>query len=90
MGWNQLKPAASKSPALLQGVSETPYAYFVHSYHAVPEDEDVVLAWCNYGYDFPAMVGRGNLFAVQFHPEKSQSDGLAMLRNFARMTEAPH
>jgi len=89
MGWNRLTPVAGRNPALFEGVSTAPYAYFVHSYYAEPEDDEVVLARCNYGVDFPAMVGRGNLFAVQFHPEKSQADGILMLRNFGKLTEQP-
>lgn len=86
MGWNLLLPERERDMSLFKGTSDKPYVYFVHSYHAVPEDKTIVLAWCNYGYNFPAMVGRNSLFAVQFHPEKSQSDGIAMLRNFAELT----
>ncbi len=82
MGWNRLIPAPDRDNPLLGGVSNAPYAYFVHSYYAQPEDDSVVLAHCEYGKSFAAMVGRGNLFAVQFHPEKSQSDGLSILRAF--------
>lgn len=85
MGWNRLEPAPGRNMALFNGIGANPYTYFVHSYYAVPEDDSVVLAWCNYGVDFPAMVGRDNLFAVQFHPEKSQSDGITMLRNFGAL-----
>ncbi len=88
MGWNQLNPVEGRNLALFEGVSPNPYAYFVHSYYAVPEDDGVVLARCTYGIEYPAMVGRGNLFAVQFHPEKSQADGIQMLRNFGRLTGA--
>lgn len=87
MGWNKLMPVEGRNMTLFKGVSDQPYAYFVHSYHAVPEDDSVVLARCNYGVNFPAMVGQGNLFAVQFHPEKSQADGIAMLRNFGALTK---
>ena len=86
MGWNLLQPAPGQDIHLLKGVSDKPYAYFVHSYYAVPEDEHVILAYCNYGVNFPAMVGLGNLYAVQFHPEKSQWDGITMLRNFGELT----
>ncbi len=87
MGWNKLMPVTGRDMRLLEGIEATPYVYFVHSYYVVPEDEGCVLARCNYGIEFAAMVGRGNLFAVQFHPEKSQTDGIRMLRNFGRMTE---
>lgn len=85
MGWNRLEPVPGRNLTLFQGVSDSPYTYFVHSYYAVPEDDRVVLARCNYGISFPAMVGRDNLFAVQFHPEKSQTDGITMLRNFGAL-----
>jgi imidazole glycerol-phosphate synthase subunit HisH len=87
MGWNRLVPAENCDIPLFKGLSADPFTYFVHSFYAVPEDDDVVLARCTYGITFPAMVGRGNLFAVQFHPEKSQADGLQMLRNFGQLTE---
>lgn len=87
MGWNQLKPVSGRNSLLFEGISANPYTYFVHSYYAVPDEEDVVLARCTYGIEFSAMVGRGNLFAVQFHPEKSQTDGIQMLRNFGKLTE---
>lgn len=86
MGWNQLRPVADRSCKLLDGLSKNPYTYFVHSYYAVPENPEIVLATCEYGVEFPAMVGRDNVYAVQFHPEKSQSDGLEILRAFGRLT----
>ncbi len=87
VGWNRLLPAAEREAILFDGVSADPYAYFVHSYHAVTDDEAIVLAHCSYGVTFPAAVGRGNLFATQFHPEKSQADGIRMLHNFGTLTE---
>ncbi len=87
MGWNRLQPVAGGNMTLFKGINDAPYVYFVHSYYAAPEDNGVVLAWCNYGVDFPAMVGRDNLYAVQFHPEKSQTDGIEMLRNFGELTK---
>ncbi len=85
MGWNRITPVAGRRNPLLPG-GESPYVYFVHSYYAVPARAEDVLAECEYGVTFPAMVGRDNIFAVQFHPEKSQSDGLAILERFARLT----
>ncbi|MFW5973308.1 MAG: imidazole glycerol phosphate synthase subunit HisH [Bacteroidota bacterium] len=85
MGWNRLRPAAADSP-LLNGLEEDAYVYFVHSYFADAEPRDV-LATCRYGIDFPAVVGRNNVFGVQFHPEKSQAAGLRILRNFVESIE---
>jgi glutamine amidotransferase len=81
MGWNQLH-IAKPGDRLLKGLGENPDFYFVHSYYPVPEDQSAVTSTCGYGVEFAASVTRGNLSAVQFHPEKSQALGLAMLRNF--------
>jgi glutamine amidotransferase len=84
MGWNRLEPADhARNPLLEPGA--TPYAYFVHSYYAQPEDERHVLAWCQHGIRFPAMVGRDNIYAVQFHPEKSQETGIGILKAFGQL-----
>jgi len=83
MGWNQL---AIRRPApVLRGLDEGTYAYFVHSYYVVPADQNVVATETDYGGPFCSMIWRDNLFATQFHPEKSQSDGLRILRNFAEL-----
>jgi glutamine amidotransferase len=83
MGWNQL---AIRRPApLLAGLADGTHVYFVHSYHVVPRDRDVVATQTDYGGAFTSMVWRDNLFATQFHPEKSQADGLRMLKNFAEL-----
>ncbi len=79
MGWNQLQPA-SPSP-LLAGAAGR-YVYFVHSYHAQPEDRSLITATCDYGCTITAAVGRGSIQAFQFHPEKSSSVGLGLLRAF--------
>jgi glutamine amidotransferase len=83
MGWNSVE-ILSDHP-VLHGIPSGTYFYFVHSYHAVPGDP--ADAWCRteYGVPFTAAVGRGNRFAVQFHPEKSQSAGLHLLGNFGRL-----
>jgi len=81
MGWNQLELAGS--PRLFAGLSRSEYFYFVHSYFVVPEDSAVIAARTEYGTSFVSAIERGNLFAVQFHPEKSQAAGLQLLRNFA-------
>lgn len=85
MGWNQLEhmPHRSDSP-LLHGIPAGGYAYFVHSYYA-DTPPDYTLSCCNYGLDFPAVVGRGNVYGAQFHPEKSQRTGLQLLTNFLSM-----
>jgi len=81
MGWNQLQ-LTKPDDRLLKGLGENPDFYFVHSYYPVPDDESTITSTCSYGVEFAASVTRGNLSAVQFHPEKSQALGLAMLRNF--------
>lgn len=84
MGWNTIEKQR-KSP-LLRGLAPEAYFYFVHSFIAVPEDPEDVLATGRYGVPFPAVVHRNNVFGVQFHPEKSQQNGLRILRNFAEQT----
>lgn len=83
IGWNQLIHDGS-SP-LLRGVPSGGYAYFVHSYYAQPADPAATLACTDHGISFPAVVGRGNVFGAQFHPEKSQATGQTLLRNFLEM-----
>ena len=83
MGWNQcrfLKPAP-----VLSGLASGTYFYFVHSYYVVPEDREVAAIESDYGHPFCAAVWKDNLFATQFHPEKSQADGLRLLQNFAEL-----
>lgn len=80
MGWNT---ASLKNSPPLKGLPNPAYFYFVHSFYAVPKDPSIVLAETEYGGEkFPAIVGQGNVFATQFHPEKSQDAGLQILRNF--------
>lgn len=83
MGWNTV--AIDHESSLLAGLSDDPYFYFVHSYHALAERPGDVLGRTSYGVSFPAIVGRNNVFGVQFHPEKSQRNGLRILANFAAM-----
>jgi len=83
MGWNQLD-IQRKAP-ILNGLESGTYVYFVHSYYVAPRDVDVVATTTQYGIPFCSMVWRKNLFATQFHPEKSQADGLRILRNFAEL-----
>jgi glutamine amidotransferase len=82
MGWNSLE-FRTQSP-LFAGLQATPYVYFVHSYHAVPDNLAVVTAVTEYGGAVTAAVGCGNVQAVQFHPEKSSATGLAILANFIK------
>ena len=65
------------------GIEAGDHFYFVHSYHARPDEVSDVAAWADYGAPFPAAVARGRVFGVQFHPEKSQTAGLRLLRAFA-------
>jgi len=81
MGWNQVVSVEGRHNPLLPQ-TERPYMYFVHSYYAQPSDPALVLATCRHGVDFAAIVGRDNVLAVQFHPEKSQTDGLKVLKAF--------
>jgi glutamine amidotransferase len=83
MGWNALDP--TRESRLLKGLGDAPYVYFVHSYHPVAEETGDVLATTTYGHTFPSVVHRGNVFGVQFHPEKSQAVGLGLLENFAAL-----
>ena len=83
MGWNTLQ-VRNPSP-MLAGLEADPSVYFVHSYHARPDDPRDVVAESDYPRPFAAMVARGNLVGTQFHPEKSQRVGLAMYANFARL-----
>ncbi len=83
MGWNTLR--ARRPSPLLEGLEAVPSVYFVHSYHARPADPADVVAESDHPRPFAAMVGRENLMATQFHPEKSQRVGLAMYANFARL-----
>ncbi len=80
MGWNRV--FARGGHPLLDGVPDGSWFYFVHSYYPQPADPGLVLAECEYGLRFAAGVGRGNLAAFQFHPEKSGSPGLRLLANF--------
>ena len=83
MGWNTLQTVGS--PPLLAGLPADASVYFVHSYYVAPRDESVITARTDYGVPFTSIVSRGNLFATQFHPEKSQKVGLKLLGNFAAM-----
>jgi len=87
MQWNQLSLALPDDPMFV-GLGAAPWVYFVHSLHGVPTDPDVVAATCSYGGVVNAAFRLGNVFATQFHPEKSGRDGLALLRNFVQLVSA--
>jgi imidazole glycerol phosphate synthase, glutamine amidotransferase subunit len=79
MGWNKL--SITREHPLVDGVDDE-YAYFVHSYYAVPEDPDTTVTTTDYGRPFPSVIADANVFGTQFHPEKSGTTGLRILRNF--------
>jgi glutamine amidotransferase len=85
MGWNRL--AFTRAHPLFDGLLAGSHVYFVHSFYCDAPAE-VTLATTDYGRDFPAVVGRGSVLGVQFHPEKSQATGLSMLENFVRRVVA--
>ena len=80
IGWNQVRIV--KNSRLFSGIEDGEYFYFVHSYRVVPRDESVISSFTDYGTDFVSAIEKDNLWAVQFHPEKSQKKGLLILRNF--------
>ncbi len=86
MGWNTVK--VCQNHPLLEGIQTGDHFYFVHSYYVKPADPQIIALECDYGGNFCAMVARDNLMATQFHPEKSQANGLRLLANFARMPAA--
>jgi imidazole glycerol-phosphate synthase subunit HisH len=83
MGWNSLEFA--KPSGLYAGIDDGSYVYFVHSYHTVPKNEDVIATQSDHGSLFVSSVSSGNIHATQFHPEKSQSIGLRILKNFSQL-----
>src|SRR5262245_49487577 len=86
MGWNRLR-IAQPVPEL-DGIDDGAYVYFVHSYYAVPADPALTVASTEYGVEFAAAVAWKNVFACQFHPEKSQAVGLRILENFVARVRA--
>jgi len=83
MGWNSIKPSSEAvSCRLFKDVPAGSYMYFVHSYYVVPEDSSVVATTTEYGVEFCSFLHKGNIYAMQFHPEKSQKFGLNIIKNF--------
>lgn len=83
IGWNSIE--VKQKDTLFKGISDNSYVYFVHSYYLEAENPNDIATVTNYGIDFHSAVGKGNIFATQFHPEKSGDVGLQILRNFASM-----
>jgi glutamine amidotransferase len=86
MGWNRIEK--KQNSPFLEGLSNGDYVYFVHSFYVVPEDPSVVATTTDYGGAFVSSIATENLFACQFHPEKSQELGLRVLANFGRFVSA--
>jgi glutamine amidotransferase len=82
MGWNRIHKR--RDVPVLAGVEDGAYVYFVHSYYPAPKEESWAAGWTEYGIRFCSAVAKGNLVAVQFHPEKSGRPGLMLLANFCR------
>ena len=88
MQWNQLAVRDAGEP-MFRELGDAPWVYFVHSLHGVPDDPDVVAATCEYGSELNAAFRLGNVFATQFHPEKSGAAGLRLLANFVDVCTTP-
>ena len=84
MGWNKLKVVNDSQ--ILEGI-DGEYFYFVHSYHVVPDDNEIIAGVCEYGGEVVASLAQNNLFSTQFHPEKSGEAGLKILKNFVNIKE---
>jgi glutamine amidotransferase len=92
MGWNQVKyaddgtaGAAGRRCPIFEGIPEGTYFYFVHSYYVEPENASVAAGITDYGAPFVSAIWRDNIFATQFHPEKSQEAGLKLIENFGKL-----
>ena len=83
MGWNSVE--LLRDVPLFEGIGNNRYFYFVHSYHVNPLDNDVVVGVSEYGYRFPSVVQKGNVYGTQFHPEKSSKIGLKVVENFLEL-----
>ena len=91
IGWNEVRwvrpPTGAPGHPMLAALPERDHYYFVHSYHALPADADTVVGWTDYGGPFAAAVATEGIFAVQFHPEKSQAAGKRLLDAYVRWVE---
>jgi imidazole glycerol-phosphate synthase subunit HisH len=85
MGWNQIRKR--QDVPHLRGVDEGAFVYFVHSYYVAPADASLIATSTEYGVEFTSAIARDNVFATQYHPEKSQAVGLKILENFGRLVE---
>jgi len=84
IGWNQIEIVQSECP-IFDGIENGSYVYFVHSFYPQPEDDSIAACRTTYGVNFVSAVWQGNIFATQFHPEKSQKVGLKILENFVKL-----
>ena len=80
IGWNQIEQ--KKDSLVLKNIADKSFFYFVHSYYPVPEDKNIIMTTTEYDEEFTSSVCQENIYASQFHPEKSQDDGLQMIKNF--------
>ncbi|TBR41230.1 imidazole glycerol phosphate synthase subunit HisH [Marinomonas agarivorans] len=87
MGWNQV--SHKMAHPLWQGIEDNARFYFVHSFYVVPNDKNEIAGTCEYGHEFCVALARENVFAVQFHPEKSHKDGLQLYKNFIHWDGKP-
>jgi glutamine amidotransferase len=85
MGWNNVKFV--RKPPIFDGIPDQSFFYFVHSFYVAPQDDGVIATTTDYGVTFTSMVWKDNIFATQFHPEKSQETGLRVLKNFGEFAE---
>ncbi|MBI5682355.1 MAG: imidazole glycerol phosphate synthase subunit HisH [Deltaproteobacteria bacterium] len=86
MGWNDIRLTAHGSrPTVFEGIPDNSYFYFVHSYYVVPDDDNLTASKTTYGIEFTSSISKDNVFACQFHPEKSQKLGSLILKNFGNL-----
>ncbi len=88
MGWNNI--GIKRRHPVFENIQDNSYFYFVHSYYVVPEDDNIVASKTDYGINFVSSISKDNIFACQFHPEKSQEMGLRLLKNFGDICKVSH